>query len=186
MLAVVLAFGLAWLAAEVGSAMIVGAFAAGLLLRNVHEARRMHAGVAHLGHFFVPIFFVSVGAAVDVRVFNPFNAGNHRILLIGGLLILAAVSGKFLAGYAPFWYRGNKKIIGVGMIPRGEVGLIFAQMGLAAGVFDVGMFSAAMLMVLVTTFMTPPLLRLLFSAPANNQYTSPSTNLLEPPAPRPP
>jgi len=186
MLAVVLAFGLAWLAAEVGSAMIVGAFAAGLLLRNVHEARRMHAGVAHLGHFFVPIFFVSVGAAVDVRVFNPFNPANHRILLIGGLLIVVAVLGKFLAGYAPFWFRGNKRIIGVGMIPRGEVGLIFAQMGLAAGVFDVAMFSAAMLMVLVTTFMTPPLLRLLFSAPAKNQYTSPSTNLLEPPAPRPP
>jgi Kef-type K+ transport system membrane component KefB len=186
MLTVVLAFGLAWLAAAAGSAMIVGAFTAGILLRATPQSHALHRAVAHLGYFFVPIFFVTVGAAVDVRVFNPFDPANHRILLIGGLLIVAAVSGKFLAGYSPFWFRGNKQIIGVGMIPRGEVGLIFAQMGLATGVFDVGMFSAAMLMVLVTTFMTPPLLRLLFSSPPKNQYTSPSTNLLEPPAPRPP
>jgi Kef-type K+ transport system membrane component KefB len=69
--------------------------------------------------------------------------------------------GKFLAGYAPFWFPGNKKVIGVGMIPRGEVGLIFAQMGLASGVFDPGLFSAVTLMVMVTTFMAPPLLKLL-------------------------
>jgi len=61
-------------------------------------------------------------------------------------LILAAVVGKFLAGYAPFWFRGNKRVVGVGMIPRGEVGLIFAQMGLASGVFDSGLFSAVTLM----------------------------------------
>jgi Kef-type K+ transport system membrane component KefB len=88
---------------------------------------------------------VSVGAAVDVRVFNLLEPGNHPTLLVGGLLIVAAVVGKFLAGYAPFWLRANKKVIGVGMIPRGEVGLIFAQMGLAAGVFDPRLFSAVTL-----------------------------------------
>lgn len=162
MLAVMLAFGLAWLASVVGSAMIIGAFAAGLLLRGTPKAHDVERGVAHLGHFFVPIFFVSVGAAVDIRVFNLLEPGNHQTLLVGGLLIVAAMVGKFLAGYAPWWFRGNKKIIGVGMIPRGEVGLIFARMGLAAGVFDPGLFSAVTLMVMVTTFMAPPLLKLLF------------------------
>jgi len=83
-------------------------------------------------------------------------------LLVGGLLIAVAVVGKFLAGYAPWWFRGNKNVIGIGMVPRGEVGLIFAQMGLTAGVFDPGFFSAVTLTVMVTTFIAPPLLRLLF------------------------
>ena len=162
MIAIMLAFSLAWLASAAGSAMIIGAFAAGLLLRDTPQAHQIERGVAHLGHFFVPIFFVSVGAAVDVRVLNPLEVTNHRTLLVAGLLIVAAVVGKFAAGYAPFWFTGNKKVIGVGMIPRGEVGLIFAQMGLATGVFDLGLFSAVTLMVMVTTFMAPPLLKLLF------------------------
>src|SRR5262245_14293461 len=122
----------------------------------------MERGVAHLGHFFVPIFFVSVGAAVDVRVLNPADPANRPTLLVGGLLIVAAVVGKFLAGYAPFWFPGRKYVVGVGMIPRGEVGLIFAQKGLASGGFDAGLFSAGTLMVMVTTFLAPPLLQRLF------------------------
>ena len=161
MLALMLAFGLAWLASVVGSAMIIGAFAAGLLLRETPQAHEIERGVAHLGHFFVPLFFVTVGAAVDVGVLNPLEPGNRPTLLIGGLLILVAVIGKFLAGYAPVWFKGNKKVIGVGMIPRGEVGLIFAQTGLASGVFTPSLFSAVTMMVLVTTFMAPPLLKYL-------------------------
>jgi Kef-type K+ transport system membrane component KefB len=95
-------------------------------------------------------------------VLNPTDPGNWHTLMVGGSLIVAAVVGKFLAGYSPFWFKGNKNVIGVGMIPRGEVGLIFAQMGLASGVFDAGLFSAVTLMVMVTTFIAPPLLKLLF------------------------
>jgi Kef-type K+ transport system membrane component KefB len=162
MLALMLAFGLAWLASVAGSAIILGAFIAGVLLHGTPHAREIEKGIAHLGHFFVPLFFVVVGAAVDVRVLNPVNAANRQTLMLGGLLIVAAVVGKFLAGYAPFWFTGNKKVIGVGMIPRGEVGLIFAQLGLARGVFDAGLFSATTLMVMVTTFIAPPLLKILF------------------------
>lgn len=162
MLAIILAFGLAWLASVAGSAMIIGAFAAGLLLRETPQVHEIERGVTHLGHFFVPLFFVAVGAAVDLRVLNPVDPANRQTLILGGLLIVAAVVGKFLAGYAPFWFRGNKKVIGVGMIPRGEVGLIFAQMGLSSGVLNPGLFSAVTLMVMVTTFMAPPLLKLLF------------------------
>jgi Kef-type K+ transport system membrane component KefB len=157
--AVVLALALAWLADRVGSAVIIGAFAAGLLLGRTRQAEEVQRGVAHLGHFFVPLFFVTVGAEVDVRVLNPLAPGNGRALLVGGLLTVAAVLGKFLAGYAPFWFKGRKSVVGVGMVPRGEVGLIFARRGLHTGVFDAGLFSAVTLMVMVTTFLAPPLLR---------------------------
>lgn len=163
-LAVILAFSLAWLADQAGSAMIIGAFTAGLLLVKTPQAHEIELGVAHLGHFFVPLFFISVGAAVDIRVLNPVNPANWQTLLIGSLLVIAAGLGKFLAGYAPFWFRGKKSVIGVGMIPRGEVGLIFAQMGLSSWVFDTKLFSAVTIMVMVTTFIAPPLLKFLLPA----------------------
>jgi Kef-type K+ transport system membrane component KefB len=162
-LALVLAFGLAWAAMQVGSAHIIGAFAAGLLLRRCGHVPEVERSVAAMGHFLVPLFFVAVGAAVDVRVFNPFNVANHSTLMVGGVLIVVAVVSKFAAGYAPFWFRGRKSVIGVGMIPRGEVGLIFAQTGLVSGVFDAGLFSAVTLMVMATTFLAPPLLKALLS-----------------------
>ena len=159
--ALLLAFGLGWLADHVGSAVIVGAFAAGLLVVGSSRFRDVEAGVTRLGHFFVPLFFISVGAAVDVRVLNPFQTANHRTLAVAALLTAAAVVGKFASGYAPFWFRGRKNLIGAGMIPRGEVGLIFAQMGRAGGLLDEGLFAALTIVVLVTTFLAPPLLRYL-------------------------
>ena len=157
-MALVLAFLLAVLASEVGSALIVGAFAAGLVIAPTQHAHAVERGVVRLANVFVPIFFVSVGAAVDVRSF-----GSRDIVLVGLALTAVAILGKFAAGFAPFWVRAHKTLIGVGMIPRGEVGLIFAQMGLTAGVLTSGTYSALMLMVLVTTFMAPPLLRHLLS-----------------------
>lgn len=159
-LAVLLAFGLAWLADRCGSAVIIGAFAAGLLMAKSPTAQEVEHGVTELGNFFVPLFFVAIGSAVDVRVFNPFDPANHSTLLVGGVLVVAAVVGKFAAGYAAPWVRAKKTAIGVGMIPRGEVGLIFAQMGLTGGILDARIFSALALMVMVTTFLAPPLLRL--------------------------
>lgn len=162
LMAMLCAMTLAWAAAEFGSALIIGAFAAGLLLRKSEHEREIEHGVAQLGQFFVPIFFVFVGASVDVRVLNPFVAENLLTLKTGGLLIVAAILGKFLCGYSPFWFRGRKHVIGIGMIPRGEVGLIFAQKGLSTEVFDTSLFSAVTVMVIVTTFVAPPLLRLTF------------------------
>src|SRR5439155_26362659 len=126
----ILALALSWLADQSGSAMIIGAFAAGLLLARTAQVHAIQQGVGHLAQFFVPLFFVFVGAQVDLRLFNVLDPMQRKTLLVGGLLILAAIAGKFAAGYAPFWFRGKKSVIGVGMIPRGEVGLIFAQVGL--------------------------------------------------------
>ncbi len=160
--ALVLAFGLAWLADASGSAVIIGAFAAGILLARTPQAHEIENGITSLGRFFVPLFFVMVGAAVDLRVLNPFDAENHFTLALGAVLIAVAMVSKFVAGFAPFWIRARKAVIGVGMIPRGEVGLIFAQMGLSSGLFDAGIFSAVTLMVMATTFVAPPLLRMLY------------------------
>ena len=98
-----------------------------------------------------PLFFAVVGASINL---NALLDGS--VLLIGGALCLVAILGKLAAGFAPWWFTGNKLLIGVAMIPRGEVGLIFAQMGLATGVLDQGLFSAVVLMVMVTTFIVPP------------------------------
>jgi Kef-type K+ transport system membrane component KefB len=154
---VAFAFLVAFLADAAGSALIVGAFAAGLVLAPTAHAMTVEHNVLRLSMFFVPIFFVSVGAAVDVRTF-----ADPQVLMIGGALIAVAVFGKFIAGYAPFWLKVKKSVIGVGMIPRGEVGLIFAQMGITTGALSIGHFSAITLMVMVTTFIAPPLLKLLF------------------------
>ncbi len=153
LIALAFAFLLAWLASISGSAMIIGAFAAGLVLHRTPQRHAIEAKVTTLGHFFVPIFFASVGAAVDVR-----SLANLETILVGGALIVVGVVGKFASGFAPVWFTGSKSLIGVAMIPRGEVGLIFAQMGLSTGALDVSLFSAITLMVMVTTFMAPPLL----------------------------
>ena len=107
----------------------------------------------------MPIFFGVVGAAVDVRAFL-----DPCVLLLGVALTIVAVIGKMAAGYAPYWLRVKKVVIGVAMVPRGEVGLIFAQMGLTTGVLTSSSFSAVMMMVLVTTFAAPIALKALLPA----------------------
>jgi Kef-type K+ transport system membrane component KefB len=153
--AIALAFALllSALAASAGSAMILGAFAAGIILNTTAERAEIEKATTTIGHVLVPIFFASVGAAVELSAF-----GEGRTMAVAALLILAGVIGKFVAAYAPWWFKGNKPLIGVAMIPRGEVGLIFAQMGLATRAISPSLFSALALMVLVTTFLAPPLL----------------------------
>jgi Kef-type K+ transport system membrane component KefB len=172
-LALMVAFGLAWLAQRSGSAMIIGAFAAGILVVATPQAREIERGITALGHFFVPLFFVTVGAAVDLRALDPLMPASRFALLTGAVLIAVGVVGKLLAGYAPFWFRGNKTVLGVGMVPRGEVGLIFARVGLASGVFDAGLFGGVTLMVMITTLLAPPCLKLLL-APSSRESPTPA------------
>jgi Kef-type K+ transport system membrane component KefB len=175
-LALVIALSMAWLAERCGSAMIIGAFAAGLLLGTGTRAREIERGITALGYFFIPIFFVVVGTSVDLSAINPIEPASRSALITGGILIAVGIVGKFLAGYAPFWFRGNKAVVGVGMIPRGEVGLIFARVGLASGVFDAGLFGATTLMVMITTLVAPPCLKRLLDHPAvtTSQATKPN------------
>lgn len=151
--AIVFALLVAWAASLSGAAVIIGAFAAGLILHDTVQRDKIEQVTTSLGHFFVPIFFAAVGAGVDMTSLADSSAAK-----IAGGLFLVGVIGKFVAGFAPFWFKGTKSLIGISMIPRGEVGLIFAQMGAAAGVLDTRMFSAVTLMVMATTLVVPPLL----------------------------
>ena len=160
---IMFAFGLAYLADLAGSALIIGAFAAGLVLAKTDRGRDIEHEVYDVAQFFIPIFFVSVGAAVDLKALNPFNADTRQFFIVGMLLTLVAIVGKLLAGYAAFGRPMRKLVIGVGMVPRGEVGLIFAQLGLSAGLLSSGLYSSVALMVMITTFVAPPALRALLS-----------------------
>ncbi len=149
----VFALLLALLADAAGSATIIGAFSAGLVLNPTPQRATIEKATTPIGHVFVPIFFASVGAAVELS-----TLADMRVLAIGAALIVVGIIGKFAAGYAPVWFKGNKSLIGIAMVPRGEVGLIFAQMGLSTGALTSELYSAVAMMVLVTTFITPPLL----------------------------
>jgi Kef-type K+ transport system membrane component KefB len=163
-LALSLCFGLAYLAVQAGLAPIVGAFAAGLVLEDVHfedlvarGERSLHESLETLTQLLVPVFFVRMGMLVDVRSFASMS-----ILLFATALTLAAVLGKLACAVAA--PKGISGItIGLGMMPRGEVGLIFAGIGaqLILGgrpVVDAGTYAAAVFMVVATTMATPPLL----------------------------
>ena len=159
---IMFAFALAYLADVVGSAVIIGAFAAGLVLAKTDRGHDIEHEVYDVAQFFIPIFFVSVGAAVDLKQLNPFDPASRRFFLVGLALTVVAIAGKLMAGWFAFSKRPLRKlVIGVGMIPRGEVGLIFAQLGLTAGLITGGLYSSVAMMVIVTTFIAPPLLRML-------------------------
>jgi Kef-type K+ transport system membrane component KefB len=149
-----------------GSAAILGAFAVGMILNRVSARGRIEKTATAAGHFLVPIFFASVGAAVEIRAF-----AQSATLGVAGILIVTGVAGKYIAAYAPWWFHGNKPLIGVAMIPRGEVGLIFAQMGLATQAITPSLFSAITLMVMVTTFLAPPILARLGGRAADRRAT---------------
>jgi Kef-type K+ transport system membrane component KefB len=161
---VALAFALllAYLADGVGLAPIVGSFAAGLILSRTNQFDVIVERIKPVADVFTPIFFVSVGAAVDITILDPRDSANHGVLLIGGALFIIAVMGKVVSGFAVFWRKINRLAVGMGMVPRGEVGLIFAQLGLLSGILSRDVFSAILIMVMGTTLMTPPLLKPLF------------------------
>jgi Kef-type K+ transport system membrane component KefB len=164
-LALVTCFGLSWAAAAVGLAPIVGAFAAGLVLEGVSfeellpEGDRLEDLLLPLSTVLVPVFFVRMGMQVDLSAL-----GSGAVLWLGLLLTVAAVVGKQACGLAVVTRGVDRVAVGLGMIPRGEVGLIFAGIGaqLTAGgapVLGPGELAAVVLMVMVTTVVTPPLLR---------------------------
>ncbi|HEV2750550.1 MAG TPA: cation:proton antiporter [Gemmatimonadales bacterium] len=147
------------LAERAGTALIIGAFAAGLILSETNQLDVIAERIKPVADVFTPIFFLSIGAVVDVRVWNPFVAENRQTLAIAGVLLAIAMIGKLASGWAVPWRRFNRRAVGVGMAPRGEVGLIFAQIGLGAGILSNRLFSAILFVVVATTLVTPPLLK---------------------------
>lgn len=159
-------FSLAYLAAVVGLAPIVGAFTAGLILDEVHYEdlanRSDHASVeeliAPLTGLLVPVFFVIMGARVDLTVFAQTSVLNFAFWLT-----IAAIVGKQICSLGVVDKGLDRFVVGLGMIPRGEVGLIFIGIGASMTlhgktVVDPATFGAVVIMVIVTTMVTPPLI----------------------------
>jgi len=159
-------FVLAYLAAVVGLAPIVGAYAAGLILESVHfekfkdrEEHELEELMKPISAFLVPVFFVVMGMRVDVSVFGQFH-----VVALAGALTVAAILGKQACSLGAIGSGADRLSVGIGMIPRGEVGLIFANIGLSLvidgqRIIDEGLYSAIVVMVLVTTLVTPPALK---------------------------
>lgn len=163
--ALIFAFIMAFLGNAIHLEAILGAFAAGLVLDETETRKELDEQILPIADVFVPIFFVSVGARVDLSVLNPSSADNRQGLIIAAFLIVVAIIGKIITGWAVFGKeKVNRLAIGIGMIPRGEVGLVFAGIGAASGVLDKPLQAAIIIMVILTTFIAPPLLRFAFGS----------------------
>ncbi|MGF1542752.1 MAG: cation:proton antiporter [Pleurocapsa sp.] len=161
--ALIFAFSMAFLAHAIHLEAILGAFAAGLVLDETDKRKELDQQIIPIADILVPIFFVSVGARVDLSVLNPTSADNRQGLIIAAFLIVVAIIGKIITGWAIIGKEKiNRLAIGIGMIPRGEVGLVFAGIGAASGVLDKPLQAAIIIMVILTTFIAPPLLRFTF------------------------
>ncbi len=159
-------FLLAYAADRIGLAPIVGAFAAGLILEDVHFRDFTRRGehtleelIKPISGFLVPVFFVVMGMRTDLASFL-----NPEILGLAAALTLAAIIGKQVCSLGVLKKGVDRLSVGIGMIPRGEVGLIFAKIGLTlvvAGenIMNRAIYSAVIVMVIVTTMITPPALK---------------------------
>jgi Kef-type K+ transport system membrane component KefB len=179
------AFLYAWAAEYLGGvAAITGSYMAGVLFAQTAFKSAINRGIHPLTYsIFVPVFFISIGLQANAR-----ELGAHW--LFTGTLIVVAISTKLL-GCAIFarlaGFSGPEAVrVGVGMISRGEVGLIVAGYGLAAGIIGPEVFSTSVLVVLATTMVTPPLLRLVFPAApagAGAEYPVLEESVANPPEP---
>ena len=128
----------------------------------------------------VPIFFVTIGAKADLGVLNPAIAENREGLIIAIFLIVVAILGKVVTGWSVFGQAPiNRLAIGVGMIPRGEVGLVFAGIGSASGVLSKPLEAAIIIMVILTTFLAPPFLRFAFGETVKSEEAVEQVDLIK-------
>ncbi len=150
-----------FIATAIGLEAALGAFAAGLIASTSKHRHEIQAAVTPIVGLFATVFFVLVGAGMDLSVINPSDSSARSALVIAGFMFLVAIVGKVAAGWAVFGpQKTNKLVVGLGMLPRGEVGLIFLGLGTAAKLLSPGLEIAILLMVIGTTFLAPVLLRL--------------------------
>lgn len=157
--AFIFVMALAWLAALVHLATIIGAFAAGLVLHDdffdspLTPTQKIKNLIAPLESILAPLFFMLIGIQVKLETFLDW-----QVLFMASGLIIAAILGKLVSGLGGS-SRDDRLLIGIGMLPRGEVGLVFASIGRALGVMPDQLFAAIVLMIVVTTFIAPSLLK---------------------------
>lgn len=151
-LSLALAFFCAALAEQAGLAMIIGAYSIGLALSRSEIAERLNESLSSVYHALVPIFFVVMGMLVDFRAMAP-------VLLFGGVISILAIIGKIfgcgLPALAVGFNRTGAIRVGIGMMPRGEVALIVAGVGLTAGIIQSDVFGVSIMMTMITTLLAP-------------------------------
>ena len=152
-------------AQAIGLEAALGAFAAGLILSASRHTEAIQETVKPLVALFATVFFVLIGTGMDLSVLNPLDPANREGLVVALFLLVVAIVGKVAAGWG---YLSNQPtdrlLVGLGMLPRGEVGLIFLGLGTQAGLLTPSLEAAILLMVIGTTFLAPLLLRLLLSS----------------------
>lgn len=156
--AVIVGLGIAALSSVAGLAPIIGAFLAGMVLAEVKDEVEFESKVHAIEAFLAPVFFVVVGLQLDLAALT-----SGPVIVAGLILTVLAVLGKVLGGVIGARSMGGQEalIVGVGMVPRGEVGLIVASLGLSAGIIGKGIYAEVLLMVLLTTILAPLVLRVL-------------------------
>ena len=147
-------------AQAIGLEAALGAFAAGLILSASKHTHDIDAAVKPLVALFATVFFVLIGTGMDLSVLNPFDPANREGLIVVAFLLVVEMLGKVAAGWCYMSSEPtNRLVVGLGMMPRGEVGLIFLGLGSQAVILSPSLEAAILLMVIGTTFLAPILLR---------------------------
>jgi Kef-type K+ transport system membrane component KefB len=150
----------------IGLEAALGAFAAGLILSKSERTEAIQETVKPLVALFATIFFVLIGTAMDLSVLNPFDPANRQGLVVAAFLLAVAIAGKLASGWTYFSAEPTRRlVVGLGMLPRGEVGLIFLGLGSQAGLLTPSLEAAILMMVIGTTFLAPLLLRAVLVGP---------------------
>lgn len=160
-LGLILCLGLSVASAYVGVAAIIGAFLAGMALAEATEDdKKMHQLTTGVTEFLVPFFLVNIGMQLDLSVFRETS-----VILFAIVLTLLAVITKFVGGGVGAWGLPRREMaqVGIGMVPRGEVGIVVAQIGLGLGVIGKDFFAAVLFMAVATTLIAPPFIKMLFA-----------------------
>jgi len=160
----ILCLGLSVAAAYIGVAAIIGAFLAGMALAEATEDdHTMHKQTNGVTEFLVPFFFVSIGMQLQLNVFK-----SSSIILLSIIVTLVAIATKVVGCGAGAWNLGLRRAaqVGVGMVPRGEVGIVVAQIGLSLAVVSAEIYGVVLFMAVATTLIAPPFLKWLFASEA--------------------
>jgi Kef-type K+ transport system membrane component KefB len=149
---------LSWLAVKIGMAAIIGAFFAGLVFADYAPQWNLFPRVAGITEFLAPFFFFAIGARLNLTLIN------RQIIVATAIVSVLAILSKVLGCGAPMIGQGWRAVlqVGIGMMPRGEVALIVALVGLQSGIVTQSTYAIVVLMTAITTVIAPPLLRYLF------------------------
>ena len=161
-------------ATAIGLEAALGAFAAGLILSNSRHCHAIETAVKPVVALFATIFFVLIGTGMDLSVLNPLDPANREGLVLAAFLLVVAIAGKVAAGWSFLSEQPtNRLVVGLGMMPRGEVGLIFLGLGTQAKLLSPALEAAILLMVIGSTFLAPVLLRLVLAGKNNGPDLDP-------------